>query len=232
MGAGSAGRTRGARQRRCIRRTDGDARRRTGPRGETAGRWIDAGHIRHHLALSKLETARHRRRRRTLVRQPFPPARRRWRITSPATSNAWPARRASGATRGTIRRCRSGSSTAPCSTPRSSPPAPAIALPMADSTAGRASGCCPGTCTHVWHYAHSVARLFPELERILRQRVDFGLALREDGSIRFRGEANKHARRRRPGRLDPSSLPRTPDDERRCVPSGTTGRTSRKPCNT
>ena len=51
-------------------------------------------------------------------------------------------------------------------------------------------GCCPGTCTHVWHYAHSVARLFPELERILRERVDFGLALQGDGSIRFRGEVN------------------------------------------
>ena len=34
------------------------------------------------------------------------------------------------------------------------------------------------------------ARLFPELERILRERVDFGLALRDDGAIRFRGEAN------------------------------------------
>jgi uncharacterized protein (DUF608 family) len=51
-------------------------------------------------------------------------------------------------------------------------------------------GCCAGTCTHVWHYAHSAARLFPELERILRERVDFGLALLDDGAIRFRGEAN------------------------------------------
>jgi uncharacterized protein (DUF608 family) len=51
-------------------------------------------------------------------------------------------------------------------------------------------GCCKGTCTHVWHYAHSVARLFPELERDLRERVDFGLAQNPDGSIRFRGEFN------------------------------------------
>jgi uncharacterized protein (DUF608 family) len=34
-------------------------------------------------------------------------------------------------------------------------------------------GCCAGTCTHVWHYAQAVARLFPEFERILRERVDY-----------------------------------------------------------
>jgi len=50
-------------------------------------------------------------------------------------------------------------------------------------------GCCPGTCTHVWHYAQAMARLFPELERDLRERVDFGLAFdRKSGVIRFRGE--------------------------------------------
>ena len=38
-------------------------------------------------------------------------------------------------------------------------------------------GCCEGTCTHVWHYAHAVARLFPALERDLRKRTDFGTAL-------------------------------------------------------
>jgi hypothetical protein len=49
-------------------------------------------------------------------------------------------------------------------------------------------GCCPGTCTHVWHYAQAVARLFPELERDLRQRTDYGVAFREtDGFIDFRG---------------------------------------------
>ncbi len=51
-------------------------------------------------------------------------------------------------------------------------------------------GCCPGTCGHVWQYAHSVARLFPELERDTRQRVDLGLAMGPDGAVRFRGEFN------------------------------------------
>ncbi len=51
-------------------------------------------------------------------------------------------------------------------------------------------GCCAGTCGHVWHYAHAVGRLFPELERDLRERVDFGLAMKPDGAIRFRGEHN------------------------------------------
>ncbi|MBB6128803.1 GH116 family glycosyl hydrolase [Mucilaginibacter lappiensis] len=50
-------------------------------------------------------------------------------------------------------------------------------------------GACPGTCTHVWQYAHSVARIFPELERDLRQRVDLGVGFKEDtGAILFRGE--------------------------------------------
>lgn len=51
-------------------------------------------------------------------------------------------------------------------------------------------GCCAGTCGHVYHYAHAIARLFPELERDTRERVDFGLALKPDGAIRFRGERN------------------------------------------
>jgi len=51
-------------------------------------------------------------------------------------------------------------------------------------------GCCEGTCGHVWQYAHAMARLFPYLERITRENVDFGLALQPDGAIHFRGEFN------------------------------------------
>ena len=52
-------------------------------------------------------------------------------------------------------------------------------------------GCCPGTCAHVWHYAHAVARLFPQLERSAREMQDFDIGFDPDtGAIRFRGEFN------------------------------------------
>ncbi len=51
-------------------------------------------------------------------------------------------------------------------------------------------GNCQGTCGHVYQYAHAAARLFPELERDLHERVDFGLAQMPDGAIHFRGEFN------------------------------------------
>ena len=47
-------------------------------------------------------------------------------------------------------------------------------------------GCCHGTCTHVWHYAQAVGRLFPEIERNHREQVDFGIALHPDGGIGHR----------------------------------------------
>jgi non-lysosomal glucosylceramidase len=48
-----------------------------------------------------------------------------------------------------------------------------------------------GTCTHVWHYAHTMSRTFPELERITREVVDLGVALDvPSGVIGFRGEAS------------------------------------------
>lgn len=52
--------------------------------------------------------------------------------------------------------------------------------------------CCPGTCQHVWNYAQGMARLFPELERSLREQTDFGLAWHEDGAIDYRGESGRH----------------------------------------
>lgn len=52
-------------------------------------------------------------------------------------------------------------------------------------------GCCPGTCGHVWQYAQGHARLFPEIERRLREKTDYGPAQKPDGSIAFRGTVNK-----------------------------------------
>lgn len=52
-------------------------------------------------------------------------------------------------------------------------------------------GCCDGTCGHVWQYAHSVGRLFPELERTVREMCDFkaGVGFHPDsGLVDFRGE--------------------------------------------
>ena len=45
-----------------------------------------------------------------------------------------------------------------------------------------------GTCGHVWNYAQAVGRLFPDLERDTRERVDLGIALRPTGEIGNRGE--------------------------------------------
>jgi hypothetical protein len=52
--------------------------------------------------------------------------------------------------------------------------------------------CCEGTCAHVWHYAQAPGRLFPRIERNIRQRVDFGIAFGQDGAIHYRGEVHDH----------------------------------------
>ncbi len=48
-------------------------------------------------------------------------------------------------------------------------------------------GSCHGTCTHVWNYEHMMARLFPELERKLREEQDFGVAFNANGAVNTRG---------------------------------------------
>jgi len=52
-------------------------------------------------------------------------------------------------------------------------------------------GCCPGTCGHVWQYSQGHARLFPEIERTLREVTDYGPGLQPDGQIHFRAENNR-----------------------------------------
>jgi non-lysosomal glucosylceramidase len=47
------------------------------------------------------------------------------------------------------------------------------------------SGCCHGSCTHVWNYETATAHLFPSLSRSLRN-ASFGHMLDERGAIHFR----------------------------------------------
>ena len=55
------------------------------------------------------------------------------------------------------------------------------------------TGCCAGTCTHVWSYAQAIGRVFPEVERALREQIDFGLAFHaETGAIDYRAEFGRN----------------------------------------
>jgi len=47
------------------------------------------------------------------------------------------------------------------------------------------SGCCHGSCTHVWNYAQAFPHLFPKLERTLRE-TELMRSMNEDGHVTFR----------------------------------------------
>ena len=43
--------------------------------------------------------------------------------------------------------------------------------------------CCPGTCQHVWQYAQGSARIFPLIERTLREKTDLGYSYNEETGV-------------------------------------------------
>lgn len=47
------------------------------------------------------------------------------------------------------------------------------------------SGCCEGSCTHVWNYTYAIPFLFPRLERSMRD-LEYTYSMKEDGSMGFR----------------------------------------------
>ncbi|MEP2775544.1 MAG: GH116 family glycosyl-hydrolase [Luteolibacter sp.] len=47
--------------------------------------------------------------------------------------------------------------------------------------------CCPGNCTHVWHYAQGLARIFPQIERECRDKIEYGMGFDpKTGSMQHR----------------------------------------------
>ncbi|NLH43115.1 MAG: hypothetical protein GX448_14850, partial [Planctomycetes bacterium] len=50
---------------------------------------------------------------------------------------------------------------------------------------GNRSGCCHGSCTHVWNYEHATALLFGSLAKMMRE-VEFAQATNDEGMMSFR----------------------------------------------
>lgn len=48
------------------------------------------------------------------------------------------------------------------------------------------SGCCHGSCTHVWNYAQAFPHLYPQLERTLRD-LELVRSMDDSGHVNFRG---------------------------------------------
>ena len=44
-------------------------------------------------------------------------------------------------------------------------------------------GSCWGVCTHVWNYEQALSAFFPELNRNVREKTDFGVSFKDDGGI-------------------------------------------------
>jgi uncharacterized protein (DUF608 family) len=65
------------------------------------------------------------------------------------------------------------------------------------------TGCCAGTCSHVWNYAQAMAYLFPALERSARN-TDYNHGLRKDGGMIFRASLplDKQTKRKIPPAAD------------------------------
>jgi len=57
--------------------------------------------------------------------------------------------------------------------------------------------CCPGNCTHVWNYAQGLARVFPEIERECRDKIEYGLGFDDkNGLIYFRYNSQEHEQKK------------------------------------
>ncbi len=87
-------------------------------------------------------------------------------------------------------------------------------------------GCCPGTCGHVWNYEHAMARLFPELERSVREMQDFAPGVGfypESGRDRLPRRRVDALGRRRPGRLRAQGAAGAPGLGRRRLPATRSG---------